>query len=360
MNTLVLMALLSTNGVNLSWDGIPLAHYRLVTSTSLSTPLSSWTTVTNVLGTNGIMTLQVPNSSKEKYYELIVRTNPLAGKTLYIETNTPASRQIALWSVTRPSDAQQLHKIADQSTTSWINSPSDVTKITSTFAKCGTNVPTFMLYYMYHRDILAGLSSGGAPTPALYTNWINSCKTAINGRECRLVLEPDSIASLPDPKLNVAEKETRLQLLTYAVDTLTASPKSHVYPEIGHPRWHADPSILVPYLKRIGIQKTSGFAQNVANYVLTSECITYGKRLSVMLDHIHFIIDTSRNGRGPGTTWCDATGRGLGPKPTIGYIDPYVDGFFYGKYPGEADGCDAPAGTWLPERALELSKNAVQ
>ncbi|WP_433454639.1 glycoside hydrolase family 6 protein [Streptomyces sp. CA-142005] len=75
----------------------------------------------------------------------------------------------------------------------------------------------------------------------------------------------------------------------------------------------------------------------------------------------HFVIDTSRNGRGAWTppqgkyngdpeTWCNAPGRGLGPRPTAdtgGTIDPE-----YGIV-------DPPAGAWWTDQAHALARNAV-
>ncbi len=99
-----------------------------------------------------------------------------------------------------------------------------------------------------------------------------------------------------------------------------------------------------------------------------------------------FLIDTSRNGRGPWTparkqllwtdpqTWCNPPGRGLGPRPTTVTSTPLVDAYVWLKVPGESDGqcsrglgsgttvvdpvwnrVDPAAGTWFPQQALELA-----
>jgi len=106
----------------------------------------------------------------------------------------------------------------------------------------------------------------------------------------------------------------------------------------------------------------------------------------------HFVVDTSRNGQGPWIApaganggasgassgdqqeWCNPPGRGAGPRPTTTTGDPLVDAYLWIKVPGESDGqClrgtagpadpvrsspDPPAGTWFPEMALELARNA--
>jgi endoglucanase len=77
---------------------------------------------------------------------------------------------------------------------------------------------------------------------------------------------------------------------------------------------------------------------------------------------MHFVIDTSRNGKGPkGTRWCNPPGRGLGAPPTTETGNPLVDAFLWIKTPGESDGeCNgAPkAGQWWPRYALGLARRA--
>ncbi|MFJ9909327.1 glycoside hydrolase family 6 protein [Streptomyces sp. NPDC101152] len=100
----------------------------------------------------------------------------------------------------------------------------------------------------------------------------------------------------------------------------------------------------------------------------------------------HFVIDTSRNGLGAWTPepgkysgdpepWCNAPGRGLGPRPTADTGVPLVDAYLWIKTPGESDGSctrntggtidpeygivDPPAGAWWPDQAHTLARNAV-
>lgn len=97
----------------------------------------------------------------------------------------------------------------------------------------------------------------------------------------------------------------------------------------------------------------------------------------------HFVIDTSRNGRGPWSTttpypdkqdWCNPPGRGLGVAPTADTGNPLVDAYLWIKVPGESDGScnrgiagsttdpewggivDPPAGSWFPQQALQLAQ----
>ncbi|MFI1509478.1 glycoside hydrolase family 6 protein [Streptomyces sp. NPDC020597] len=100
----------------------------------------------------------------------------------------------------------------------------------------------------------------------------------------------------------------------------------------------------------------------------------------------HFVIDTSRNGLGAWTpqpgkysgdpeVWCNAPGRGLGPRPTAATGVPLVDAYLWIKIPGESDGSctrntggtidpeygivDPPAGAWWPDQAHALARNAA-
>ncbi|MFF3911886.1 glycoside hydrolase family 6 protein [Streptomyces sp. NPDC001852] len=100
----------------------------------------------------------------------------------------------------------------------------------------------------------------------------------------------------------------------------------------------------------------------------------------------HLVIDTSRNGLGAWTpapgkysgdpeAWCNAPGRGLGPRPTADTGVPLVDAYLWIKTPGESDGSctrntggttdpeygivDPPAGAWWPDQAHTLARNAV-
>lgn len=80
----------------------------------------------------------------------------------------------------------------------------------------------------------------------------------------------------------------------------------------------------------------------------------------------HFMIDTSRNGRGPwappagvypdAQDWCNPTGRGAGLRPTPDTGNALVDAYLWVKIPGESDGECArglgPTGTEDPEWGL--------
>ncbi len=101
----------------------------------------------------------------------------------------------------------------------------------------------------------------------------------------------------------------------------------------------------------------------------------------------HFVIDSSRNGRGPwdavaagyaskgvAQDWCNAPNRGVGIAPTANTGNSLVDAYLWVKVPGESDGqctrgtagptdpewgiTDPVAGAWFPQMALQLAQNA--
>jgi endoglucanase len=100
-----------------------------------------------------------------------------------------------------------------------------------------------------------------------------------------------------------------------------------------------------------------------------------------------FVVDTSRNGRGPWAStayaddqdWCNPPGRGLGARPQASpdAAFPMLDAYLWIKTPGQSDGqcnrnvagsttdpewggiTDPAAGAWFPEQALQLAQLAV-
>jgi endoglucanase len=142
----------------------------------------------------------------------------------------------------------------------------------------------------------------------------------------------------------------------------------------------------------------------------------YAGMLGTTVPTAHFIIDTSRNGRGPlngaqysaapygqpaivtaaltGGNWCNPPGAGLGLRPTANTGVALLDAYLWVKVPGESDGScdiaggarawdytqydpwsltgdaqnhfdplwgmvDPAAGLWFPQQALQLAQNAT-
>jgi endoglucanase len=308
-------------------------------------------------------------------------------------------------------------------------------------------IPVLAAYNLPFRDC-AQYSAGGATDVAGYKAWIDALASGIQDRAAMIVLEPDGLGIIPwhrtidstlewcqpaEAKSATAAAE-RYEMLNYAVDELKALPNTKVYLDGTHSAWLGTGEIASRLVKA-GVQKADGFFLNVSNYELTerqlkygswvSQCIYYateiepgaygscasqfhpasptdfstwgltdawyaqnvaGARNAPMSDDLaHFVIDTSRNGRGPWVptttypdpqVWCNPPARGLGYLPTSDTGHELADAFLWIKVPGESDGecsrgltsnggvdpewglVDPSAGAWFPEQALDLIRNA--
>jgi endoglucanase len=228
--------------------------------------------------------------------------------------------------------------------------------------------------------------------------------------------------------------DDRFAMLNDAVDRLKAQPNIRVYLDGTHSAWLGSGD-AAHRLIQAGVARADGFFLNVSNYRLTEHLVKYGQWTSDCIRlattswwqvewcasqyfpanpndfstwgltdaaydqafadtgvgrdaaaQAHFVVDTSRNGRGPWTPpaypdpqdWCNPPDRGVGPRPTADTGNPLVDAYLWIKIPGESDGectrglgpggstvdpewglVDPAAGRWFPEMALELAKNAV-
>lgn len=304
-------------------------------------------------------------------------------------------------------------------------------------------VPTVVAYNLPNRDC-SQYSAGGASSKAEYQAWINAFAAGIGDRKVVVILEPDGLGIIPfhtdlsgkeewckppDADKATAAKQ-RYEMLGYAVDQLRANPRTAVYLDGTHSAWLGVGDIANRLVKA-GVQRASGFFINVSNYELTERLLDYGNWVSQCIyygthgdgtghfDHCasqyhpanpsdyaswglsrkwyadnvkatgpltHFVIDTSRNGRGswapkPGNnykdaqTWCNPPDRGLGARPTTRTGNPLVDAYLWIKIPGESDGqcdrgmgggtdperggADPAAGAWFEKQAAELLQFAA-
>ena len=266
-----------------------------------------------------------------------------------------------------------------------------------------------------------------------------------------------------------ATADERYALLAAAIDRLTgAAPNALIYLDGTHGGWLSVGEIAYR-LSKAGVGRTRGFAVNVANYQPTAEATKYGGWIAKCLlyaahgggaparfndcpsqylagqkgakdwaspekwyaDNVdrapwasaagarsaHFIVDTSRNGRGTldatvfarppfnqppeviqklkAGDWCNAPSAGVGARPTARTGVPLADAFLWIKTPGHSDGScdlagstrawdyerfnpwkisgepqrhfdplwgmvDPPAGEWFPEAAVQLARTPTR
>jgi endoglucanase len=283
------------------------------------------------------------------------------------------------------------------------------------------------------------------------------------------VIGPDG-TPIPAPG---ASPDERYAQLNYAVDSILAkAPQAAVYLDGTHSHWLGAGEAAYR-LAKAGVMRAQGFYTNVSNYRATSDqihvatwiskCIAfandpeqggwrlgnygwcasqyyssvpdtgnlvnaddpttwtytdqwYDQNMGTAVPTTHFLVDTSRNGRGPldvspfgaapydqpagvlgGLTsgnWCNPFGAGLGLRPTANTGVSLLDAYLWVKIPGESDGsCDIAggarawdytqydpwgvtgdaqnhfdplwgmvdpnAGAWFPQQALQLAQNAT-
>ena len=291
----------------------------------------------------------------------LLQSNPFAGKRLYVDPNSTARRQAETLRRSRPQDAALLQMIAKQPTARWLGDwardiRAEVDAAVSTITRGGA-LPVFVAYNIPGRDC-GHYSAGGARGSDAYRRWIRDFATGLRGRSAIVILEPDALAGMDCLKPD-AQKD-RLALLANAVAELKKQNAS-VYIDAGNARWKSA-EVMAARLRQAGIANAAGFSLNVSNYMSNAQNIAYGEKLSKLLGGKHFIIDTSRNGLGTTTEWCNPRGQALGIAPTTNTGHPLVDAFLWVKQPGESDGTcrgGPRAGSWWDAIAIELARAAA-
>lgn len=223
----------------------------------------------------------------------------------------------------------------------------------TTEARAAGRTGVLTLYAIPGRD--CGSYSAGGLSPTAYRTWVRSVADGLRGTRTAVVLEPDALA-----QLGACEQGDRLGLLRDAV-TVLSDAGAVVYLDAGHSAW-VPADVMARRLRQAGVDRARGFATNVSNYRTTADERAYGQRLSQLLGGKRFVVDTSRNGRGPGSTWCNPTGRGLGQTPRAVSDGTALDAVLWIKRPGQSDGtCGGgpSAGTWWPRQAQDLARNAA-
>lgn len=288
--------------------------------------------------------------------------NPLSGMFFLVDAQSNARRTADAWRSSRPDDATLMEKIASAPQAYWFGGwnadvEADVKAAVSS-AAASSAMPVLVAYNVPQRDC-GSYSAGGASSADGYRDWMRAFARGIGTGQALVILEPDALAGMDC--LNDTDRQTRLDLLSFAVKTLRDAG-AMVYIDAGHSRWHSVET-MAPRLKAAGIELATGFSLNVSNFHTTAEQITYGDALSALVGGKHYVIDTSRNGLGSAgdSEWCNPDGRALGERPNSNTGHALVDAYLWVKRPGESDGaCNGhpAAGTWMPEYALGLARRA--
>jgi len=278
-------------------------------------------------------------------------------------------------------------------------------------------VPVLVAYDVPGRDC-AQYSAGGALSQADYQAWISGFAEGIGNARAAVILEPDALGNLPSncglPASSYPFTDAeRIAELQYAVGALERDAGVSVYLDGTHSAWQSV-GTMAQRLLDAHVRQAQGFFVNVSNYQPTAELLDYGTWISDCIAMVtdssnayynnpagcasqyypatqsdfstwglttqwyaqnmgdavastRFVVDTSRNGRGPndmqkyasapydqpasvisalaGGNWCNPPGSGLGLRPTASTGVPLLDAYLWVKTPGQSDGqCDSAGG----------------
>ncbi|MEU6426124.1 glycoside hydrolase family 6 protein [Microbispora sp. NPDC046973] len=340
--------------------------------------------------------------------------NPLRepGVRFAYRPDPEAQRQASVWSAQgKETDAALMRALAAVPHPVDLNMPAAeagrTVASTVRVAAARHAVPVFVTDHVPMKDC----SQWGEPDERSYRDWIDRVAQGIGAARTVVVLEPNSLTRLPGSnscsqgtKAGAAE---RYRELAYAVNRLGKLPHTAVYLDGGIKGW---PSLveIADRLVKAGVKRADGFYLNTADFQETDELLRYGESLSrclflkmsnggstctgAELDAVpagaaltHFVIDTSRNGKGvwqppegkyaDPQIWCNPPGRGVGRRPTADTGSELADAFLWLRSPEQSNGqctrggkgpqdpvyhqVDPIGGTWWSVLALDRARNAV-
>jgi endoglucanase len=288
-------------------------------------------------------------------------TAQAAGSTFYTDPGTAAAK----WVAANPGDSRAAvirDRIASVPQARWFTTTNTATVRGEVDAYVGAaaaagKVPIMVVYDIPNRDC-GGASSGGAPSHDAYRAWVDQVAAGLAGRPAAIVLEPDVLALMTNCQSADQQRQTTASI-AYAGKKLKAgSAQAKVYFDIGHSAW-LSPADAASRLRAADISNSAdGISTNVSNYRATADEVAYDKAVLDQLgdSRLKGVVDTSRNGNGPlGSEWCDPAGRAIGTPSTDQTGDSRIAAFLWIKPPGEADGCIAAAGEFVPQRAYDLA-----
>ena len=288
---------------------------------------------------------------------------PAASSPFYVNPNSAA----AAWVKAHASDPRAAvirQKIANQPQGKWVgdwtpNIEQEAASYTEAAAVAG-KTPVFVAYNIPGRDC-GQYSSGGAGSAAAYKTWLRGFVRGVGQRSAVVILEPDALPLLLDCQQGTNTKLVT-NLLSFAVNEFNkGAPNTKIYLDAGNSSWKPAAD-MAARLKAANIGNAAGFSLNTSNYRTTDESRRYGNEIVRKLGgNTRFVIDTSRNGAGPGSDWCNPAGRKLGTTSRKVAGSKGLEMLLWVKAPGESDGdCGvgkgSAAGEFLPQVAFEMAK----
>jgi endoglucanase len=292
---------------------------------------------------------------------LSMRPAEAQNSVFYTDPNSNAARWVAM----NPNDSRTpviRDRIASVPQGRWFtqNNPSTVASQVSTYvgaAAAAGKIPILVVYNIPNRDC-GGLSAGGIQDHGAYRAWIDQVAAGLQNRPALIILEPDVLPIMTSCLSSSQQAEVRASMAYAGKRFKSASAQARVYFDIGHSNW-LSPSEAASRLVAADIANSAdGISTNVSNYRSTSAEVSFAKQVisATGISRLQAVIDTGRNGNGPlGSEWCDPSGRAIGTPSTNVTGDAKIDAFVWVKPPGEADGCIASAGQFVPQRAYDLA-----
>jgi len=284
-----------------------------------------------------------------------------ASSAFYVDPNTSAAK----WVAANQGDSRApmiRDRIASTPQGKWFTTTNTGTVRGEVEAYVGAaaaagKVPILVVYDIPNRDC-GGASSGGAPSHEAYRAWIDQVAAGIGGRPAAVILEPDVLPIMTNCQSADQQNQTKASMAYAGKKLKSGSSQTKVYFDIGHSAW-LSPADAAARLRGADISNSAdGISTNVSNYRATADEANFAKAVlnSVGDSRLRAVIDTSRNGNGPaGSEWCDPAGRAIGTASTDQTGDGQIAAYLWVKPPGEADGCIAQAGQFVPQRAYELA-----
>lgn len=284
-------------------------------------------------------------------------SNPFSNTELFVDgSNSAAGAEDRLRNEGKTADADLMKHIATTAQAVWFTSGSNPeSAVDAAISAAGSKLRVLVAYNIYKRDC-GQFSAGGAASPDAYKEWIDGFSRGVKNRKVVVILEPDTL-SLD------CEQATHKELVKYAVQSLNKNTNMYAYVDAAHSGW-TPAGEMAAILREAGVEDAAGFAVNVSNFRTLEQENERAKAISAQLGGMGYIVDTSRNGKGPlGGEWCNPADRGLGKKSTGNTGDPLIHAYFWVKRPGESDGdCgrgEPGAGQWFESYALTLARNAA-
>ncbi|WP_433436030.1 glycoside hydrolase family 6 protein [Nonomuraea sp. CA-141351] len=291
-------------------------------------------------------------------------TAAAADSAFYVDPQTNAAK----WVAANPNDSRTpviRDRIAAVPQGRWFASynPSTVRSQVDAYvgaAAAAGKIPILAVYEMPNRDC-GGASAGGAPDHASYRAWIDQVAAGLGGRPATIVLEPDALAIMTNCMSSAQQAEVKASMAYAGKKLKGTSSQVKVYFDIGHDAWLSASEAASRLAGADVANSADGIALNTSNYRATPGLVSYAKSIiaATGVSKLKAVIDTSRNGNGPqGSEWCDPAGRATGIWSTTSTGDSAIDAYLWVKPPGEADGCIAAAGQFVPQRAYDLAMAA--